>query len=177
MPDPYPAVELRRRRVLLADNNDAMFIRACRFPNGGRTDRRFVLSANHTGRRRAKTTVAPAATARSKATSGSSTVMTIRTEPAAERLRLKLACSGDSSATQNSAVPTDNRATTRSAFVVHAKQFAGSGKPTYRTRWLWFRSEPRAWGDSGHESIPSGRVFCAAEYHDARAVGKSFAPA
>src|ERR1019366_6452368 len=59
-----------------------------------------------------QTTVAPAATARSKAASGSSTVITIRTEPPPRDSGLKLKCSGDSSATQNSASPTDSRATT-----------------------------------------------------------------
>ena len=41
---------------ITADNNLYLFrglksllTRACRFPNGVRTDRRFVLNANHTG--------------------------------------------------------------------------------------------------------------------------------
>src|ERR1019366_964017 len=59
-----------------------------------------------------QTTVAPAATARWKAASGSSTIITIRTEPPPRDSGLKLKCSGDSSASQNSAAPTDSRATT-----------------------------------------------------------------
>src|SRR6266478_6299438 len=55
-----------------------------------------------------QTTVAPAATARLTAASGSSTVTTIRTVPPPRDSGLKFLCSGDSSATQNSAAPTDN---------------------------------------------------------------------
>src|SRR5438552_2853851 len=47
-----------------------------------------------------------------RAPSGSSTVITILTDPPPRDSGLKLKCSGDSSASQNSAVPTDNRATT-----------------------------------------------------------------
>jgi hypothetical protein len=72
-----------------------------------------------------QTTVAPAATARAKAASGSSTVITIRADPPPRDSGLKLKCSGDSSANQNSAAPADNRAT-RSTVVVMAKQFASS---------------------------------------------------
>src|SRR5438874_6875584 len=59
-----------------------------------------------------QTTVAPAATARAKAASGSSTIITIRTEPPPRDSGLKFRFSGDSSATQNSASPTESRATT-----------------------------------------------------------------
>src|SRR5206468_2420831 len=59
-----------------------------------------------------RTTVAPAATARSKAASGLSTTITMRTVPPPSDSGAKLKCSGDSSDTQNSASPTARRATT-----------------------------------------------------------------
>src|SRR5262249_11314641 len=58
------------------------------------------------------TTLPPAATARAKAASGSSTIITIRTVPPPTDSGLKFWCSGDSSASQNSAPSTDNLATT-----------------------------------------------------------------
>src|SRR5262249_18334418 len=58
------------------------------------------------------TTAAPAETARSNAASGSSRINRSRTVPPPSDSGLKLPWGGDSSASQNSAWPTDKRATT-----------------------------------------------------------------
>src|SRR6266511_5128798 len=58
------------------------------------------------------TSVAPAALARSTAESGSSTIKSIRTVPPPTDSGLKFACGGDSSETQNVALPTASSATT-----------------------------------------------------------------
>src|SRR5713101_2434445 len=59
-----------------------------------------------------ETTVAPAATAWSNTSSGSSTIISIRTVPPPRVSGLKFECCGDSSASQKSAPRTDNCATT-----------------------------------------------------------------
>jgi hypothetical protein len=60
------------------------------------------------------TSLAPAATARSISARGSAEMSSIRTVPPPSEGGLKLACAGDSSATQNQESPTESWATTGS---------------------------------------------------------------
>src|ERR1700722_887935 len=63
----------------------------------------------------------------SKAAAGSSAIITIGAELPPRVSRLKLKCSGDSSATQNSAVSTDSRATTAPVSLSRRNNSAAAG--------------------------------------------------
>ena len=82
------------------------------FLNDVGRDLRSALGPNRTGSQTDTNAMAPAGTALAEAASGSSTIITIRIELPPTVSGLKLKCPGDLSATQNSAVSTDSRATT-----------------------------------------------------------------